>query len=278
MARGLVYPVPRAWRRAGECWQPAGVESYDVTVAQIQRRFPTSLAEWATYFPSLPTPIAIWTFQESASPIDDKVGAKDMAQNSAILYRRSGDTEPTESPRYAVELDTSATTEWLGVTGDTTYGDIPVGGTRMLLMRFRLPDNGGAVKGVAGKGTAAAGARWALRCAAGGELTLSVGDGTASYSLSTSGTYDDNAFHDVCFGVDSVADRGRIITESQDANSALTAGIVTTIDASGLAPAGALRFGSVMNTVPIVGAQIGYAVLFDAVFTAAHLATFRQEF
>lgn len=268
----------RAWRRSGDLYQRAGREpNPDVTVAQIQRRFPTSLAEWDTYFPGLPDPIAIWTFQESASPIDDKVGAKDFSQNAAVLYQRTGDTEPTESPRYAVELDTANTSEWIGVTGDTTFGDIAVGGSMMMLIRFRCPTGGGALKGLAGKGTTAAGARWALRVNTSDGLTLSVGDGTASYTLATSGVYADNAYHDVCFGVDSVADKGRIITESQDANSALTAGIVTTIDASGLAPAGALRFGSVMNTVPIVGAQISYAALFNAVFTAANLATFRQE-
>ncbi len=268
----------RAWKRVGDLWQPLGVESFDVTVDPIQRVFPASGAEWAAAFPAAPVPIAIWTFQESASPIDDKIGAKDFSQNTAVLYRQSGDTEPTDAPRYSVSLDTSATTEWIGCTGDTTFGDIPIGGTRMMLMRFRLPDNGGAVKGVAGKGTTAAGARWALRTAAGGELTLSVGDGTTSYSLQTSATYDDNAFHDVCFGVDSVADKGRIITESQDANSALPAGLITAIDTLGIAPAGALRFGSVMNSVPIVGAQISYAALFDAVFTAADLANFRREF
>lgn len=271
------YPA-RLQARGGDRAQRGGPDELDVTVAQIQRIFPASAAAWAAAFPALPVPIAIWTFQEAASPIDDKIGAKDMSQNSAVLYQRSGETEPTEAPRYAVELDTAATAEWLGVTGDTTFGDIPVGGTRMMLMRFRCPTGGGALKGLAGKGTTAAGARWAVRVNTSDGLTLSVGDGTASYTLATSGVYADNAYHDVCFGVDSVADVGRIVTPTQDANSALTAGIVTTINASGLAPAGALRFGSVMNTVPIIGAQLSYAALFDAVFTQAHLATFRQEF
>lgn len=241
-----------------------------------QRQFPASAAEWASKFPSLPAPLAIWICQEGASPLDDKIGTKDMVQNQALLYQRSGDPEPTLSPRLAIEFDTQSTNEFLSVTSDTTFGDIPAGGTRFMLVRFKCPDNGATTRALAGKGSSSTLARWVQRIqATTGVFTFGIGDGTNSQTLSSVNAYDDGLYHDVAFGIDGAGSTVKTVTESENLSAALNAGLATTIATSGLAPAAALALGAGAGLTPVNGCQISYAALFDAIFTAGHMATFR---
>lgn len=243
--------------------------------AEAQRQFPDSAAAWASVFPTLPTPLAIWTFQESASPIDDKVGTKDLVENSALLYAQTGDTEPTLTPRLAMQIDTdNASTEWTGVSSDTTFGNISIGGHGFLLARVRVPATA-ANRGIAGKGGDTTTQRWGLRVESTGALTALCGDGVTTTTLSSTGIHDDNAYIDVIAGVDSTADVLRLITPTEDLNGALDAGIVTLINTAGLSPTTSFRCGAVLSHNSLAGMQFSYLALFNQVLTQAHLTTFR---
>lgn len=245
------------------------------TVAQ--RHFPDSAGTWAAAFPSLPTPLAIWTFQEAASPVDDKIGTNDQVVNAGatgVQFQQTGDTEPTLAPRHSVNFSVSANTEFFQ-PADLTFGNIPAGGIRFLLARFSAPVVA-ATAGVCGKGSSVTTARWAVRLSAAGLLQFMIGDGTTSQTVASTSEYDDGNYHDIAFGIDGdTADSAYLVTESEDVSAALVAGLATTINASGLSPSQGVRFGHCVGSPPIGGLKISYAALFDARITAAHLAAFR---
>lgn len=246
----------------------------NVKGAAAQRVFPASSGAWSTYFPTLPSPVEIWTFQEASAPIVGQIAGKDLALGAGVInYQVSGETEPTGAPRYAINYTTNAT---YNAPADTAYGNIAVGGHMFLLLRFRNPDNAGTSRSVAGKGAAGA-ARWGLQFnATTGVMRFAANDGAASVTIDTVSAYDDNTYYDVVCGVDSTADVVRLITATEDRSAALPAGLITTIDTTGLAPAQGLRFGAGFNTLQAtVGLEISYAALFTSVFTQSHLNTFR---
>lgn len=253
-----------------------------VPKVDLQRQFPASAADWAAKFPTLPTPLAIWTFQESASPIDDKVGANDLVANggaTGLSYAQSGDTEPTLAPRSSLAFTVAASTEFVGCS-DTTYGDCPAGGTRFLLVRFMSPDNGATNRSVAGKGDVISGGdRWGIRIqATTGLIRLAIGTATAAFTLDSSSAYDDGAYHDVAFGIDpngASAALGRLVTETEDLNGSFNGTLDTSYNTIGIAPAASLRAGACIASNPTAGLKVSYMALFDAVFTAAHMTTFR---
>lgn len=270
------------WRAADAGWRAADEDPYSgVVPPNPQRQFPASLAAWAAAFPTLPTPLAIWTFQESASPIDDKVGSNDFVANGAatgLSYAQAGDLEPTDAPRNGLEFTATATTEFAQASADATFGNIPAGGTRFMLIRFRAPDNATNNRSVCGKGISTAD-RWGLSLVAtSGVLRATVGTATNSQVVNSAAAKDDGSYHDVAYGVSSADDTVKLVVDaSDDLSVALGAALNTELDALGIVPANALRVGACLSLSPVTGTRISYMALFDAVFTAAHMATFRTE-
>jgi hypothetical protein len=234
-----------------------------------QRQFPASGAAWSSAFPALPTPTAIYTFQDTGSPIVDAVGAKNLVQNQALAYQVAGDTEPTLSPRKSIELDTADVNEF-AAAADTAHADIGAGVSRSLLMRCRIPDVS-TICPVMGTGTSNTAPHWGVQTDTAGRLVAKARDGAGTpviLTINTVSVYDDAAYHDVVFSLDRSGAFLHIITESEDVTVAL--GALGAIDAST-----GLRFGASMGRTPVVGVRVSYAVMFDAYFSAAHLATFR---
>jgi hypothetical protein len=91
-----------------------------------QRSFPHSAAEWVAAFGESigAAPIALWSFQDLASPIIDLVGDQDLVENQALIYAQAGDPYPANDPRLALQLDTTSADEWAG-SADTAFGDLP---------------------------------------------------------------------------------------------------------------------------------------------------------
>lgn len=255
----------------------SGIRSGVNAGSVAQRYFPTTLAAFTTRYPSLPAPLAIWPLQEGASPLDDGIGTKDFVANGAavnLAYAQAGDPEPTPAPRGALQFGTAATTEWVGVSSDTAFGNIPVAGTRFLLVRFRAPDNAGTARSIAGKGSATV--RWGLNLVATtGVLNAVCGDGTNTVNLPSVSAYDDGAYHDVAFGVDGGGSTLKVVTESENLSAALGAGLAATIAGAGLSPTNSMRLGAMLGLSPVASLQISYAALFDAVFSAAHMTAWR---
>lgn len=233
-----------------------------------QRVYPDSAAAWALTFPGLPTPVGIWTFQDVASPIDDKVGANDLVENQSLLYAQAGDTTPTRSPRRSVELDTASTNEWAG-TASTAFADIGGAQSRSLLVRARVPDIATIVP-LMGAGSIGNVPRWGLRTSAGGNLIADARDGAAVVITATTvSVYDDGNYHDFVFALDrSGGFLHAMVDAAEDVSTAL--GALAAIDCDT-----GLRVGSYSARTPAVGQRFSYAAMFDAYFTAAHLVTFR---
>lgn len=237
--------------------------------ANPQRQFPASAAAWSAAFPGITAPIHIWTFQESASPIDDKVGTADLVENQALLYAQTGDTEPTDAPRVALQFDTTNTTEWTG-PASSTVGNIAAGANFSLYLRCRIPDTTTTGRSVVGKGASGL-ARWAMRLnATTGTIRWTLSDAVTTVNVTSVSGYDDNAFHDVLLVYDNTANVSRLITESENLSADASA-------LNAIEPLQGLRFGATDGISVLAGTQISYAAMFNVALTAANLATIRTE-
>lgn len=247
----------------------------------MARQFPLSKTAWDAAFPSVAdhtTLLEVWGFQESASPVVGQHAGKDLVQNQSLLYQQSGDPQPIDAARYSIEFDTANTNEFTGVSGDTTFGNIPQSGSISLYVRFRAPDNATTARSIAGKGSATAATHYGLRLQSGGTLQARVSDGTVSSTATTATAMDDSNYHDAILVIDSSADKIRIITELEVVETALNATLVTLIDsAGGLAPAASLRCGACMGSAPVIGTRISYMALLSGVMTQADLFTLRGD-
>lgn len=262
------WPPLIGWFRGGNVLDLARAMSRKGGAATA-RVFPASTAAWSAAFPSVPVPIAIIPCDDAASPIQETVADKDLTQNQALLYAQSGDP----LGRRSIVFDTVATTEWAGMA-DAAFGNIPVGGNRFVYFRFAQPVSG-AARSILGKGDAAATTRWGARTLAAGNLNLRAGDGTNSLDLNSTGLYTDGTYYDAVMGLDLVANVGRIITPTENTSGALPAGLITTIDGSGLAPTAAFRLGACLGVAAALSLAISYVAIFDDVLTQAHLTTIR---
>jgi hypothetical protein len=232
-----------------------GIVTAGAPPATPQRQFPASSSAWTTAFASVTTPSRIWTFQEIADPIDEKIGTADLVENQPLLYAQAGDTEPTLAPRSSLEFDTTATAEF-NAPSSTTVGDIPAGTNFSLWLRVRVPDNAATARQFVSKSTGA-GARWIVNAVAtSGAFVFSANDGTnPTRSATTVGDYADGLYHDV------------LVTVARSGGNAVVTIIVDTeVVASSSAallavePAVALHFGGGQITV-LAGTRVSYAAL-----------------
>lgn len=236
------------------------------------RRFPTSVAAWVGAFPTIAdhaTPLAIWTFQDPSSPVDDKVGAHDLVEGQALLYAQPGDTVPVPAPRLGVQLDTTAAGEFASAA-DAAFFDLPAAATRSLLVRFRHPDNGAAGRGVMGAGDNGAAARWGLIVnATTGAINARASDGATTVNA-TGGAADDNAFHDAALVWDPVTDDTLGVLLDDGAIVASAIGALASVDA-----ATGIRIGACVGLQGQTGLHVTYAVYFAGKLTQADMVTFR---
>lgn len=221
-----------------------------------QRAFPESAVAWTSAFPTVTAPVGIWTMQEGASPVVDQVGTADLIQNQVILYGQAGDTEPTLSPRLAIQFDSTAATEWTGVA-DTAYGNIGAGDSRSLWIRFRCPDNGATLRSIWGKGDTTASAYYQLALnATSGTLRFRL-VGAVTITATSAAAMDDNAYHDAFAVVDRSGAVVRLMVDDADA-------VETAIGALGaVEPPASFRFGAAGGAAVLAGAQVSYAAWFD---------------
>ena len=234
------------------------------------RRFLETVGEWSARLPSCPPPVAIWTYQDAASPIVDKLGAKNLVENQALLYAQAGDPEPPIAPRSSVALDTADANEWAGAA-DAAHADIGAGASRSLLVRCRIPDVSTIVP-IMGCGTSNTLPHWGIQTDTSGRLVAKARDGAGTpvvLNPNTVAAYDDGAYHDVVWSLDRAGALLHITTEAEDVTVAV--GALGAIDAST-----GLRFGASMARVPVVGIRASFAAMFDAHFSPEHLAAFRQ--
>lgn len=262
------YPSLSEWMRTRSGLALARFASSKTGTTPV-RQFPTSTAAWSAAFPTVPVPIAIIPCQDSASPIQETVADKDLTQNQTILYAQSGDP----LGRSSIVFDTISTTEFAAMA-DASFGNVATGGNRFVYFRFAQAVSA-AARSILGKGDAAATTRWGARTLAAGNLNLRAGDGTNSLDLNSTGTYTDGTYYDVIMGLDLVANVGRIITATENTSGALPAGLITTIDGSGLAPTAAFRLGACLGVATGQNLALSYVAIFDDVLTQAHLTTIR---
>lgn len=225
------------------------------------RRFPDSAAAWSTYFPTVTAPIGIWTFQETGTPIVDRVGDADFVANTTWLWQQTGD--PTG--RKHIEFDGSTSAEWAAVA-DTAYGDIPNGSHLSLYIRFKCPDTA-ANRSLVGKDTGG-GSRWSLAILTAGGLRFTVSDGTAT-STNLAGPFDTNEWFDCLVSIsDTGAGAATLV-----AVPGFTPATATITSWGGMASIAALRIGSTPSFTVMTGCGISYMALFNAALTSANLTT-----
>lgn len=235
-----------------------------------QRAFPASAAAWAAAFPSLPAPLALWAFQESASPVLDLVGSQHLIENQVLLYQRTGEIYPRDNPRLVLEFDTAASNRFTA-SADAAAFDLPSDANRSLIVRLKMPDNGGVVRAIAGTSSVNSGARWGLRTTAGGVLVALASDETTPIQANSVAICDDGLWHDALFVWDRTAGTPALRAGLDGAALVSTnLGALSAVDA----PTG-MRVGSVHSFSPVVGQQISYAAWFGAALTAADFAAFR---
>lgn len=262
------------WERASAGWERAAARWSRLSAnpfATPQRAFPAGLAAWVSAFPSVPAPAAIWTMQESASPIEDQVGTADLVQNQALLYAQAGETEPTLAARLALQFDSTATTEWAG-PADAAVGDIALAQDLSFWLRFRAPDNGATLRSIFGKGDVTSAPYYQLALnATSGTLRWRASDTVTTITATHAVACDDNAWHDALVVFDSTGSVLRIIVD--DAAAVETSlGLLTAVDA-----VAGLRFGAAAGAAVLAGTQISYAAMFDAALTQTHLTALRAE-
>lgn len=241
-----------------------------------QRQFPSNDAAWAEAFPAVTEPTAIWTFKETASPINDRVGTADLVQNQALLYAQAGDPEPTLAPQVGLEFDTTNTDEWTG-PASTTFGNVDVGGSMSWYLRFRIPDVAAVSRSIFGKGDSGV-ARYLLRMLATTNVAQFVlSDGVNTTNISSVTTYDDGNYHDMLIVLDTAAGVLRMFIDGETVTAvALAAGLATTINTVGLVMALGLRFGSAVGAATLAGMRISYAAYWKNVaLTAANFTTIK---
>lgn len=232
------------------------------------RQFPTSGAGWASAFPTVPTPTNLWLFQEASSPILDKIGTDNLAQNQALLYSQAGDPEPSDAPRRSLEFDTTASAEFTSTAG-TGVGDISALAGWSLYVRFRAPDNGATARAIVSKGGGGV-PRWVLQLNNGGALAFDLRDGTTTFTRASAGTYDDGNYHDVLIVYDQANALFRLITETETLSLASTLFL-------GVTSLTVFRFGGGGAGLSVLaGTRVSYAALWPTTaITAANLVTIR---
>ncbi len=237
----------------------------------VQRVFPSSAAEWTARFGASigAAPIALWTYQESASPILDKIGSHHLVEFQSLLYAQAGDDLPRDNLRKSLQLDTTSATEYAG-DGDTTFASLPAVGKRTLVIRFRHPDNAAAGRGLMGTGDNGSAARWGLMLnATTGAINARASDGTNTVNA-TGAAADDNLFHDAALTWD--PDITDLLGVLLDGNAAVTAALGALVSVPAIT---GMRVGACVALNGQIGMQISWAALFDYVWTAAMMTAFR---
>jgi len=239
----------------------------------MPRKFPNSAATWAAAYPTIPTPSGIWTFQESASPILDKVGTADLVQNQGLLYAQTGDPEPFGAARLSLEFDTTAAAEWTGPASNS-YGTISGTSSYTMYIRFRMPDNVSSARWLWGKGLST-GPRFGafLQPTTGTMRFIASSDGITTFIPTTTIALDDGNYHDVLFVVDRSPGVAavRIYTEAETASFPIGA-------LGGVSNTQTLHFGGSNAGTALSGTRISYAALWPSIaLTAADLVKIRTS-
>ncbi len=245
-------------------------------VAPSLRRFPESASEFAYRFPTLAdhlTLLGLWTFQEAASPVLDKIGAHNLVENQALVYAQTGETEPTNAPRKSTGLDTTSANEFAldGAADAATFADLPAAATRTLLIRFSHPDNAGAGRGLMGAGTSGVAARWGLiMTVTTGTLGARASDGSTTVNAVSVAACDDGLMHDGALIWDPVtADTLGVLLDGAALVTAAIGALASVDVTTGL------QVGACVALQGQTGMRISYAALFTGKMTAADMAVWR---
>lgn len=240
----------------------------------MARKFPDSAVQWASDYPTITTPVGIWTFQEVASPIDDKIGALDLAQNAAgPVYGVTGD--PTG--RTAIGYTTVASAQFFG-TGETTFGNLVAGTPFSLWIRMRMPDNATSVRSVVGKGTVSP--RWNIRFINGGRFQWFFENAGGTNSVSPTPTYDDGLYHDILLVYDPTENTNGTLHVYVDAADHLSLALTNFgwTSPGGVISAGEFRVGAsggstqLGNADQALASQVSYMAIWNVAISAAQWA------
>lgn len=236
-----------------------------------RRRHPLSQGELALFYPNLADHLillAAYSCQEGASPLVDAVSGKSLVQNQALLYARPGDP----LGRAAVEFDTSSANEFTA-SSDAAFFDLPSDAGRSLIVRFKMPDNGGVVRGIAGTSSVNSAARWGLRTTAGGVLVAIASDATTAVQANSVAICDDGLWHDALFVWDRTAGTPALRVGLDGAAFVSTSlGVLSAADV----PTG-LRVGSIHTFPPVIGQQVSYLAWLAGALTEADFAAWRAS-
>ena len=237
-------------------------------VASLQRAFPADAAEWDLYFPSIPTPAHIWTWQEASGNIIDQIGTEDLVPNFSAAYQQPGDPEPTGSPRYTVKTVTSNVSERFDAP-TLSLGDPAT--TFSCYIRFVSPDNATTERALMGKGGSNTNNSWRLyRESTTGKIVWRIqgNAGEVSY-VTTANAYDDGTYHDCIFVINQTADTISLHIDSETLSTSLSgAGAVVNT-------AAAFRFFVASGVTGLAGTGISYAAYWPSARSAADLTTIR---
>jgi len=94
-------------------------------VGLVGRQFPADAATWASTFGGIATPSAIYTCQDSATPLADGIGSITLAESSTVSYANS-DAAMSRSA-VGIEATGAKFAAALAASHDITTGDFALG-------------------------------------------------------------------------------------------------------------------------------------------------------
>lgn len=193
-----------------------------------EQQFPASAAAWSAAWPTVTTPTALWTFQESAFPIDDKISPSsfDLAQGAAGTFT----FEYAEDPNGRLGIRALAGSSYARVPTTSDF-NITTSGIVSMYCRFgSIATHGTIRRPVMGKRSRVAlnaGYRVVVMPVT-GYLRLEVCDGSTEVAVEIAEDHGDNGFYNVMAVVNRTSQMGRLYSSKTGASaSASIAGLAT---------------------------------------------------
>lgn len=219
----------------------------------LSRRFPPTLAKFVDRFGL--SPISLYTMQEFAEPVVDRVGSVDLSNQNTPTYRQTGDWG-----RYAIDFDGI---DRLGAAASGSH-DIATSGQLSLFVHARLPSHGAIAGATNFAGKRAGGVGYMLSYDdTTPEARFVVDDGTEIIA-SVAGDHSEQWLSYLgCIDKDN-----DLMSLHTDLGADIDVDISTVGDISN-----GTTFSLGLTEVPHAGELIGYAAVFDSYLSATDFAT-----
>lgn len=190
------------------------------------RSFPASAAQWASAFPSITAPTAIYTCQESSGDLIDRIGSVDLSSSGTVTYQRPGDPLGRKAVRFTGS-------SYFAAASSTSF-DIDETQDLTIWWRVSVPDNGATQVTIGGKRGGAGSPGYAVNIlATTGKASAIIDGGTPIATEVGDDDIANSSWYDICFSLNRTSELIYLFVNESDSPSPADTSSVTTPANSG---------------------------------------------